>query len=176
MSRKDEPFDPVSKPAGYNSHASGIETVEVTEHLSAMLGSAVKYVWRHMHKGAPIQDLRKAAWCFRREAARLERFAGAQPWNGEYWRGPAEHVEERDHEVLGDVLRTLLAIPIGLKDSAACRRMAERCDEEAARLASARRPCAKCGGSGRLESIHTMDRQPLCDECGGRGGLPLFPS
>lgn len=43
-------FDPVQKAKGYNSHPSGVETVQVTEWLLGMTATAVKYVWRRGEK------------------------------------------------------------------------------------------------------------------------------
>jgi len=128
------PFDMVNRPAHYNSHPSGVETVRLTEHLSAMIGSAVKYVWRRGLKGPIVQDLEKAAWCFRREADRLREFDDASLWDGDYWRPLAKKVTAIDTTVLGDVLRVLLAVSPGVKDVGACRQMAELCEREAEML------------------------------------------
>lgn len=76
-----QPNDDISHPAHYTH--SAIECIEVTEQLSYNLGNAVKYVWRHKHKGAPAKDLRKAAWYLRREAERCKQlWLGARMW---YW-------------------------------------------------------------------------------------------
>lgn len=106
--RGPQDFDPVDRPKHYNSHPSGIETVVVTEHMSAMLGSAIKYVWRRGMKGDAAQDLMKAAWCFDREAARLDEIPGARPWDSELWRVGAREVVRCDQTILGDILRDLL--------------------------------------------------------------------
>jgi len=60
-------FDPVERPKGYNSHPSGVQTIEVAEHLSFCIGNALKYTWRHEHKGSALEDLRKGAWYVRHE-------------------------------------------------------------------------------------------------------------
>jgi len=65
--------DKVNQPAHYNSHPSGIECIQITEHMNFNLGNAIKYIWRHGLKGRAIQDLKKAAWYIQREIARLER-------------------------------------------------------------------------------------------------------
>lgn len=133
--RSSLPFDPVHKPSHYNSHASGVETVQLTEHLSAMLGSAVKYVWRRGLKGPIVQDLEKAAWCFRREAERLRAFKDASPWDIEAWKPLAEKVAIQDETVLGDVLRELLQAAMFDNHLAnSCDKMAALCDSEAKRL------------------------------------------
>lgn len=69
--------DPVTHPAHYCAHPSGIECIQVTEHMGFCLGNAVKYIWRSSDKGNAIQDLRKAIWYIEREIARLERRAVA---------------------------------------------------------------------------------------------------
>ena len=64
--------DPVNHPKHYNSHPSGVETIQVTEHFPFNVGNAIKYLWRSEHKNG-IEDLRKAAWYVNREIERLER-------------------------------------------------------------------------------------------------------
>lgn len=63
--------DPVTSPAHYTWHPSGIEQIQVSEHMTFNLGAAVKYIWRAGRKGDAIQDLRKAAWHIAREIERL---------------------------------------------------------------------------------------------------------
>ncbi len=62
--------DPVEHPPHYNSHPSGVECIQITEHMNFCLGNVIKYVWRHADKGG-IDDLRKAKWYLEREIARL---------------------------------------------------------------------------------------------------------
>lgn len=66
-------FDPVNKPRHYNVSRSGIECVQVTEHMNFCLGNAVKYIWRADEKGKAVEDLRKAVWYLQREISRRER-------------------------------------------------------------------------------------------------------
>lgn len=58
--------DVINSPAHYNSHKSGVEAIEICEHLDFCLGNAVKYLFRAGHKDPIVQDLRKAAWYLRR--------------------------------------------------------------------------------------------------------------
>jgi hypothetical protein len=67
----------VNHPAHYNAHPSGIECIEVVEHMGFNVGNAIKYLWRADEKGAPIEDLRKAAWYVQREIERREKAAGS---------------------------------------------------------------------------------------------------
>lgn len=62
--------DPVERPAHYTSHPSGMECIEITEHMGFCLGNAVKYIWRADLKGNAITDLKKAIWYLNREIAR----------------------------------------------------------------------------------------------------------
>ena len=72
--------DFVNNPAHYTNHPSGVECIEITEHMSFCVGSAMKYLWRHEHKGKPVEDLRKAVTFIEREIARLESSgSSAQP-------------------------------------------------------------------------------------------------
>jgi hypothetical protein len=59
--------DPVNSPKHYTSHPSGIDCIEITEHMSFNLGNAIKYIWRSDLKNDAIEDLRKAEWYIRRE-------------------------------------------------------------------------------------------------------------
>jgi hypothetical protein len=63
--------DPIN-PNHYKSHPSGIECIQITEHLNFCRGNAIKYLWRAGEKGDVIEDLRKAKWYVEREIARLE--------------------------------------------------------------------------------------------------------
>jgi hypothetical protein len=62
--------DPVNHPQHYTSHPSGIECIEVVEHMGFNLGNAIKYIWRADEKGNATEDLEKAAWYIQRELAR----------------------------------------------------------------------------------------------------------
>jgi hypothetical protein len=59
--------DRVNHPKHYTGHPSGVECITVVEHMSFNVGNAVKYLWRADLKGAPIEDLEKAAWYIQRE-------------------------------------------------------------------------------------------------------------
>lgn len=71
--------DPVNHPAHYTQHPSGVECIEIVEHMNYCLGNAVAYIWRADFKGKPIEDLRKAIWCIQREIARREALHVDQP-------------------------------------------------------------------------------------------------
>lgn len=62
--------DPVSHPKHYTSHPSGVECIQITEHMGFNLGNAVKYIWRADLKADAIQDLEKARWYLDREIAK----------------------------------------------------------------------------------------------------------
>lgn len=59
--------DQVNHPKHYTEHPSGIECIQITEHMGFNLGNAVKYIWRADLKNDAIEDLRKAAWYIDRE-------------------------------------------------------------------------------------------------------------
>lgn len=66
--------DHVNHPVHYTSHPSGIECIQITEHMGFCLGNAVKYIWRAGLKSEdPIKDLEKAAWYIAREVDRLRK-------------------------------------------------------------------------------------------------------
>lgn len=62
----------VNHPEHYTSHKSGVEVIEITEHMNFCLGNAVKYIMRSDLKGNQVQDLKKAAWYINREINRIE--------------------------------------------------------------------------------------------------------
>lgn len=62
----------INHPKHYTSHPSGIEVIQITEHMNFCLGNAIKYILRHEHKGG-IEDLKKAIWYINREITKLER-------------------------------------------------------------------------------------------------------
>lgn len=64
--------DMVNHPPHYTAHASGIECIQITEHMGFCLGNAVKYIWRADLKQNAIEDLKKAQWYLQREIARRE--------------------------------------------------------------------------------------------------------
>jgi hypothetical protein len=66
-------MDPVNHPPHYTGHPSGVECIDITEHLNFCIGNAIKYLWRAGSKGDAVEDLRKAAWYNNREINRLER-------------------------------------------------------------------------------------------------------
>jgi hypothetical protein len=59
--------DNVNRPPHYISHPSGVECIQITEHMGFNLGNAIKYIWRADLKADAIEDLRKAAWYINRE-------------------------------------------------------------------------------------------------------------
>lgn len=59
----------VDHPSHYQ-HPSGVEAIDICEHLGFNLGNAYKYLARAGKKGDRAEDLLKAAWYLRREAVR----------------------------------------------------------------------------------------------------------
>lgn len=60
-------------PSHYQDHPSGIQCIQITEHMNFCLGNAIKYIWRAGLKNNAIEDLEKARWYIDREIARIER-------------------------------------------------------------------------------------------------------
>lgn len=65
----------MNHPPHYTAHPSGIECIEVVEHMGFNLGNAVKYIWRADLKNDALEDLKKARWYLEREIAKRERAA-----------------------------------------------------------------------------------------------------
>jgi hypothetical protein len=74
LARKQQPFDPVERPAHYNVHPSGVECIDITEHYNFNIGNAIKYLWRAGLKSEDAkQDMEKAIWYINRELQRRAR-------------------------------------------------------------------------------------------------------
>ena len=65
--------DPVNRPKHYTEHPSGIECIQITEHMNFCLGNAIKYIYRSGKKDNTIEDLEKAIWYLNREIQRLKK-------------------------------------------------------------------------------------------------------
>jgi Protein of unknwon function (DUF3310) len=63
---KDMKPDVVNHPKHYTEHPSGIECIQITEHMDFLLGNAMKYIWRADLKNG-VEDLHKAVWYLNRE-------------------------------------------------------------------------------------------------------------
>jgi hypothetical protein len=59
-------------PPHYQDHPSGIQCIQITEHMNFCLGNAIKYIWRAGLKNNAIEDLEKARWYLDREITRIE--------------------------------------------------------------------------------------------------------
>ena len=71
--RLNEP-DVVNHPPHYTSHPSGVECIQITEHMNFNLGNALKYIWRaDLKHDDATEDLEKAKWYIEREIARRSR-------------------------------------------------------------------------------------------------------
>jgi hypothetical protein len=72
------PNDPVNHPKHYTSHPSGVECIEITEHMDFCVGNAIKYLWRAGLKDqeTSIVDLKKAIFYINRKIKLLETKGG----------------------------------------------------------------------------------------------------
>lgn len=114
--QSEDPNERVNHPRHYNAHASNIECVELIEHLTGNLHSAVKYVWRCGLKQTetPLRDLRAARWYTEREIRRIELFeldGEPKPRTDVVWRSLARQViaAEPEDSTLSGYLEGLLA-------------------------------------------------------------------
>jgi len=71
--------DMVNHPPHYTQHPSGVECIQITEHMTFNIGNCVKYLWRSDLKGAKLDDMLKAQWYLNREIARLYPNEGDRP-------------------------------------------------------------------------------------------------
>jgi len=64
--------DVVNHPSHYTSHPSGVECIQITEHMGFNLGNAMKYIWRADLKHDAIEDMKKSIFYLNREIAKRE--------------------------------------------------------------------------------------------------------
>jgi len=64
--------DNVNHPEHYTEHPSGVECIEITEHMNFCLGNAIKYIWRVGLKDNAEEDLKKAIFYLNRELKRIQ--------------------------------------------------------------------------------------------------------
>jgi len=113
--QSEDPNERVDHPRHYNQHPSGIETIELIEHLPCSLSNAVKYIWRCGLKQTetPLRDLKSARWYTEREARRIELYEleeEPKPKTDLVWRALARVVigKEPVESLLGAYLDALL--------------------------------------------------------------------
>jgi len=63
----------VNHPPHYTSHPSGVECIDVVQHMNFCLGNAMKYIWRAGLKQDAIEDLKKAKWYIEKELERISK-------------------------------------------------------------------------------------------------------
>lgn len=87
--------DAVAHPPHYTSHPSGVECIEITEHMDFLLGNALKYIWRAgLKSDDPIQDLEKAVWYIQRKIDLIKR-------QERHFSKVAESIEAKIKEIYG---------------------------------------------------------------------------
>lgn len=59
--------DLINAPPHYTQHASGVECIEISEHIGFNVGNAYKYLFRRNAKGNPEQDVKKAMYYLHRQ-------------------------------------------------------------------------------------------------------------
>lgn len=66
--------DMVNRPKHYTRHPSGVECIQITEHMDFLTGNVFKYIWRSGLKSgsSKIQDMKKARWYLDRAIAKEE--------------------------------------------------------------------------------------------------------
>jgi hypothetical protein len=110
----------VNHPKWYTSHPSGIECIDLIEHLPTNLGNSVKYVWRCGLKTTetPLRDLKSAQWYVDRESCRIDLFElldVPKPKTEVVWRALAHRLlgKSDPRELLSEFLVALLAEDFG---------------------------------------------------------------
>ena len=108
--QSEDPNERVDHPRHYNQHSSGIECIELIEHLPCNLGNAVKYLWRCGLKTTetPLRDLKSALWYHQREVERIRVFEihGSIGMSGAktdtVWRAHARRIVDIEYRLSSD--------------------------------------------------------------------------
>ena len=85
--------DPVNHPKHYTEHPSGIECIQITEHMGFNLGNALKYIWRCDLKKDAVEDLRKARWYIDREIAKRTKTSSSRFFENT---GPHTYMQDKE--------------------------------------------------------------------------------
>lgn len=105
--QSEDPNERVDHPRHYNAHASGIECIELIEHLPANLANAVKYIWRCGLKQSetPLRDLKSALWYTNREIDRVRIYdlQGRESKTDVVWRALARKVIDVERHEIGSM-------------------------------------------------------------------------
>ena len=80
--------DMVNHPKHYTDHPTGIECIDIVEHMPFNRGAAIKYIWRAGKKHDIVEDLKKAKWFIEREIARVENQESGRKVQCAPWRQP----------------------------------------------------------------------------------------
>jgi hypothetical protein len=111
--QSEDPNERVDHPRHYNQHPSGIECIELIEHLPANLANAVKYIWRCGLKATetPLRDLKSARWYTKREEERIELYELYEESSRKtdvVWRALVYRIMKQENGLLGEYLSHLL--------------------------------------------------------------------
>ncbi len=61
----------INHPGHYNN-VPGVECIDAVAGMDFCSGNAIKYIWRHMDKENPVEDLKKAIWYIEERIKRIE--------------------------------------------------------------------------------------------------------
>lgn len=75
----EQALDMVNHPPHYTGHPSGVECIEIAEHLPFCLGNAFKYLFRRDQKDAALENVEKAIWYLGRHINNLPEFDWTLP-------------------------------------------------------------------------------------------------
>ncbi|MEC9444052.1 MAG: DUF3310 domain-containing protein [Pseudomonadota bacterium] len=108
LSKYDLQQDMVNEPPHYKD-ASGIECIEVTQHMRFCEGNSFKYVYRAGSKGNLLEDLKKAAWYAERSWTRSRSGNNRVHWlvqrKGE---AIADSRDEQGQPFIAEVMRNIV--------------------------------------------------------------------
>lgn len=82
----------IIRPKHYNCNPSGVECIDIIQHMNFCCGSAIKYIWRADLKNNAIEDLEKAKYLLDIEIKRRSNEARSKE-EGARETNPDEHIE-----------------------------------------------------------------------------------
>jgi len=93
--------DLINHPPHYKQHPSGIECIQITEHMNFNLGNATKYIWRadEKHSDGGMADLKKAAWYLDREICKRLKAGSALKAQHENIKHSLKNCPKCDHKI-----------------------------------------------------------------------------
>ncbi|MBD8056929.1 DUF3310 domain-containing protein [Rhodococcus ruber] len=94
--------DMVNAPDHYRGHASGVECIDIAQHMTFCAGNAMKYIYRRNDKWNTLEDTKKALWYLTRHMEQFLKFVWLPEFESER-EGKANLLRVIEHEPKGHI-------------------------------------------------------------------------